>query len=72
MSTHVQVDLLSREEKLRLIDEIWASLLQEPDALPVPEWHHEILADRLDRVQKGETSFVDWEEAKVQIRKVTE
>jgi putative addiction module component (TIGR02574 family) len=30
---------LSVSERLDLMDEIWASLAQEADALPLPEWH---------------------------------
>ena len=30
---------LSVSERLELMDEIWASLEPEADALPLPEWH---------------------------------
>lgn len=30
---------LSVSDRLDLMDEIWASLVPESDALPVPEWH---------------------------------
>ncbi|MGO8952671.1 MAG: addiction module protein [Rhodomicrobium sp.] len=34
-------------ERLALAAAIWESLASEPDAVPVPDWHLEILAERL-------------------------
>jgi putative addiction module component (TIGR02574 family) len=38
---------LSVSDRLDLLDEIWASLAPEADALPIPEWHEAELKRRL-------------------------
>lgn len=39
---------LSVTERLDLMDEIWASLAPDVDALPVPEWHVAEIQRRMD------------------------
>jgi putative addiction module component (TIGR02574 family) len=34
-------------ERLQLVEDLWESLAQSPDAVPVPDWHREVLDDRL-------------------------
>ena len=40
---------LSVDERLELMDELWASLHPEADALPMPEWHAAEIRRRLAR-----------------------
>ena len=54
---------LTREEKLELIDEIWDSLENDPDAFPLPEWQRRELDRRLDEMDRGEVAGVPWEQA---------
>ncbi len=41
------IDKLGVEERLALLDEIWASVAQEPAAVPVPAWHEAELRQRI-------------------------
>jgi putative addiction module component (TIGR02574 family) len=38
---------LSVSERLELMEEIWASLAPESDAVPLPEWHMDEIRRRL-------------------------
>lgn len=38
------------------------------DDVESPDWHGQILADRMRRVQAGEIGFTDWETAKQEIQ----
>lgn len=61
---HVMVKMqeildLSVDERLSMIEKIWDSIDQTN--IPVPESHKQELDRRLERFEKGETTFVTWE-----------
>lgn len=35
------------EDRLTLVEALWDSLAAEPQSVPVPEWHKEILAEHI-------------------------
>lgn len=43
---------LSVDERLELMDELWASLQPDADALPMPEWHAAEIRRRLAAFEK--------------------
>jgi hypothetical protein len=45
------------EEKLSLIEEIWADLVVDPARLHSPAWHGEVLAQRSARISDGTAKF---------------
>lgn len=55
-------------EKLLLMERLWEDLSRRPANVPVPDWHGDILSQRLAAVQEGRTSFVEWEVAKQRLR----
>lgn len=57
------LDKMSVEEKLRLMDEIWADLSRDPDSIPIPEWHLEVLREREQLVKEGKAEYIDLEAA---------
>ena len=59
----LDLDKLTREEKLRLIDEIWDSLENDPDAFPLTESQRRELDRRLDELDRGEAVLIPWEQA---------
>ena len=62
------IQSLSVSEKLVLLERLWDDLSKRPSDIPSPDWHGEVLAQRLAAVQAGTTSFVDWEDAKARLR----
>ncbi len=63
MSINIPINSMSVSEKLEAIALIWGSLAQDPDSVPSPEWHAEELADRAKRLETGETTVSDWDDA---------
>ena len=63
------LDQMTVEEKLELLDELWADLSRKPDDVPSPAWHGEVLAERDAALERGEEEILDWEEAKARLRK---
>jgi putative addiction module component (TIGR02574 family) len=59
---------MSTSEKLALMERLWDDLSRRPEDVPSPQWHGDVLAERIAAVRDGRTSFVDWDEAKRRLR----
>ncbi len=59
---------MSVEEKLQAMEAIWEDLSRNAASLESPVWHEEVLRERDRQVETGEATFMDWEQAKTQIR----
>jgi len=59
---------LSVAERLRLIEDVWASLSETPETVAVPEWHRAELDERLAAHDRDPTAARPWDEAKTDIR----
>ena len=68
MTTDQLLDGLSRTEKIALMERLWADLSQRPQEVPSPDWHGNVLAERIAAVREGRTAFVDWNDAKRRLR----
>jgi len=68
-----QADLkeMSLEEKLRLMELIWQDISADEEQILVPESHKAELEKRAQMVQEGKSKFIDWEQAKKEIKKAT-
>ncbi|MDB4959413.1 MAG: hypothetical protein JWO36_6982 [Myxococcales bacterium] len=64
----VDISHLSHEEKLSLLDELWAELDRDPAAVPLTDGQRRELDERLDSLDREDVSGVTWEEAVKQIR----
>ncbi len=64
MTVELPLDQMSVEEKLQLMEVIWADLARNPDDIPSPAWHKEVLDECLRRAESGEEKFIDFEEMK--------
>lgn len=66
--TSIPLDTLTVSEKLVLMEGLWEDLSRRPDDVPSPDWHGDILAERLAAVREGKSSFVAWEDAKKRLQ----
>lgn len=64
MSIDVPVDSMSVAEKLQVLEQVWASLRKDGADLPSPEWHGAVLRERGARLESGEATVSDWDEAR--------
>lgn len=69
MSTVIPLNEMSTTEKLVALDQIWDDLMRNVDEISSPEWHKEVLAARAKRIKNGEAKFLNWADAKEQLRK---
>lgn len=68
MSTDVSLGSLSVAEKLALMERLWDDLSRRPEDVPSPQWHGDVLAERIAAVREGRTDFVSWDDAKQRLR----
>ena len=70
MSAHPMLESLLRlppAERIQLIEEAWESLAASPESVPVPDWHRELLDERL--ADPTEIGARTWEEVKTGVRR---
>lgn len=67
-ASDIPIDALTVPEKLVLMERLWADLSRRPTDVSSPDWHGDVLADRLAAVRDGKTTFVDWVDAKKRLR----
>lgn len=66
------LDEMTREEKLQLVETIWANLAEHPDEIPSPAWHENVLRERERQIKAGEAHFIPIEEAFENLRRRAE
>ena len=59
MTPDLSLDALSTTDKIALMERLWAELPQRPQELPFPNWHGDVLAERIAAVREGRTALVD-------------
>ena len=68
MSIELSLEKMTVPEKLALMERLWDDLSRRPENVPSPQWHGEVLAERIAAVREGRTEFVPWDDAKRRLR----
>ena len=69
MMNATQISEMTRDEKLRAMEALWANLAEDDATLESPEWHQEVLKETETRLKSGEEKVLDWADAKRVLRK---
>jgi hypothetical protein len=69
MSNFIEIQHLSREEKLRVMEAIWEDLSREGEQIESPDWHRQALQETDQRLMSGQEKTMDWDDAKKELRK---
>ena len=64
----LEIQQLPRQEKLKLMEILWAELSRDEAELESPAWHADALRETAERRALGEEAVLDWEEAKAKLR----
>jgi len=70
MIAQADIRQMPLSEKLALFEALWSELSSEPEHIDIPQWHKDILDERLQAAERGEVEVIDWEIAKAQIREM--
>ena len=63
------IDLLSLDDRLVLVEEIWNSIAAKPDALPLTEDQKELLGRRRADLDANPDNVLTWDEIKRHVRR---
>ena len=67
-----EIHRMPLREKLLMLEAIWEDVSRHEEDVEVPQWHKDTLDERERLLAEGQARFVDWEEAKRQIKEATE
>lgn len=59
---------MSTVEKLAAMETLWTSLHHTFEETPPPEWHREILEERMEKIKSGEAIYENWNQVKNELR----
>ena len=61
-------DDLTVEEKLDYVQSLWDRVSAKPESVPVPDWHIELIEERLSREQTRTGGGRSWDEIRDELR----
>ena len=70
MSLEAMIGNLSREQKLAAMELIWRDLASDPQSFASPQWHQQIVANRLENPAAGKA--LPLTEAKAEIKEAVD
>ena len=62
-------DELSVDEKIDYLQSLWDRIAATPQTIPVPDWHREILDERLKDLEADPDAGDSWEVVQERLRK---
>ncbi|MBN1864299.1 MAG: addiction module protein [Victivallales bacterium] len=68
MATILEIEQMSRTEKLQAMEAIWTDLSKSDADVESPGWHADMLRETEERVARREELIVDWDVAKRELR----
>ena len=72
MKPALPLDKMTTSDKLAVMEQLWDDLCRDPEKVPSPNWHAEVLAGREERVREGKATFSNLPDAEDRIRKAVE
>lgn len=61
-------DDLPVEEQIEYVQSLWNRIAAKPDQVPVPEWHRQVLHERVAAPEANPETARPWEEVRDEIR----
>ena len=69
MAVTLPIERMSREDKLRAMEALWADLSRDEAEVESPAWHGAVLRETEQLVREGKAKFSDWQGARRRIRR---
>jgi len=69
MTSTIQIEKMSRAEKLQTMEALWVALSRTETEVESPAWHGAVLKETEASVAAGQERIADWETAKKELRK---
>lgn len=62
-------DDLPVDEQIDYVQSLWDRIAAKPDEVPVPEWHKQVLDERLESYRSNPDQGKSWDEVRDQARR---
>jgi plasmid stabilization system protein ParE len=72
MAITLPIKRMSREDKLRAMEALWADLSKDDSDIDSADWHATVLGETEQLVRSGKAKFSDWQTAKSRLRRKAE
>ncbi len=69
MQNIIEIKHLTREEKLKVMEDIWEDLSDEEGQIESPLWHNTVLKETNSRFKAGLEKSINWSDAKQELQK---
>jgi hypothetical protein len=68
MNISLPLDKMTSSDKIAIMEKLWEDLCRDPESIPSPTWHKDILEAREKEVNEGKAKFTSFDRAKGRIR----
>jgi hypothetical protein len=68
MNISLPLDKMTNSDKIAVMEKLWDDLCRDPESIPSPKWHQEVLEARKKQINEGEAKFAAFDQAKERIR----
>lgn len=65
------IEDMTGAQRVELMEELWKVMRRTAEEVEPPDWHRQVLEERERALANGEIEYMDWEEAKADIRQRT-
>lgn len=62
-------DELPVDQQIEYVQTLWERIAASPDQVPVPDWHREVIRDRVERLEADSSQGRPWEEVRKDIER---
>jgi putative addiction module component (TIGR02574 family) len=63
-----EIKNMSRAERLKAMEALWDSLVEEEAEIESPDWHRDILEERKVKIESGKAEFISLEKLRASRR----
>ena len=65
-------DDLSPDDQIDYVQSLWDRIVAKPDQVPIPDWHRQVIRQRMTDQEASPSEGQPWEEVQNEIRKKLE
>ena len=68
MNISLPLDKMTSSDKIAVMEKLWEELCRDPESIPSPTWHKDVLDAREKEINEGKSKFTSFDRAKERIR----
>ncbi len=68
MNISLPLDKMTKLDKIAVMEKLWDDLCRDPESIPSPTWHKDVLEAREKEINEGKAKFASFNKAKERIR----